>query len=207
MDSLFSHPFIATLVGTKFRAGDSISDGRSQSKFDSAIIVFPDRTVGSRRLTELWLSLSSQHCHATLNARRVNKKTQPIFASATNQTRSFPENRPGSLPRQSVIYFPADLTATYGSHWINSIAIRCNNNDGTRVKACWEKLCYLRFIEPDLWRPSSKFWMIWLAQDSSKSSRIWSVRVLEKLEIAIWACEKYRMTGTAKSLRRINVTF
>ena len=45
-----------------------------RGKFDSAIIVFPDRTVGGERLTELWLSLSSHHCHATLNSGPSNKK-------------------------------------------------------------------------------------------------------------------------------------
>lgn len=79
--TLFSHPFIAALVETEFPAGESISDGGSTGKFDSAIIVFPDRTVSSRRLTELWLSLSSQHCHATLNARTGEQKSEAIFAS------------------------------------------------------------------------------------------------------------------------------
>lgn len=86
----------------------SISDGGPRGKFDSAIIVFPDRTVVSRRLTELWLSLSSQHCHATLNA-GWQQKTDDF---RIKPGRRFPENRPGLLPRQSVIYFPADLTAT-----------------------------------------------------------------------------------------------
>lgn len=67
-------PFAVTLRRGEFRSQASISDDGPQGKFDSAIIVFPDRTtVRGGRLTELWLSLSSQHCHATLNAAVVEK--------------------------------------------------------------------------------------------------------------------------------------
>lgn len=52
----------------------AVSISGTEGKFDPAIIVFPEieGTVvagNGDRLTELWLSLSSHHCHATLNSR------------------------------------------------------------------------------------------------------------------------------------------
>lgn len=68
----------------------AVSISGTEGKFDPAIIVFPEieGTVvagNGDRLTELWLSLSSHHCHATLNSRmggegRWSNKKPTIFA-------------------------------------------------------------------------------------------------------------------------------
>lgn len=110
------------LSAAHLRARDramSISD--TEGKFDPAIIVFPEieGTVvagNGDRLTELWLSLSSHHCHATLNS-WMGRGGDPAtknrrFSNIKPPTGVFLENRPGLLPRQSVIYFPPDLPPT-----------------------------------------------------------------------------------------------
>lgn len=99
----------------------AVSISGTEGKFDPAIIVFPEieGTVvagNGDRLTELWLSLSSHHCHATLNSRMggggemEQQKTDDFRIKPP--TGVFLENRPGLLPRQSVIYFPPDLPPT-----------------------------------------------------------------------------------------------